>query len=792
MDDRTDTRPEGTDFIRAIVAEDLRTDKHRGRVVTRFPPEPNGFLHVGHAKSICLNFGIAEETGGICHLRFDDTNPLTESVDYVEAIKRDVRWLGYDWGDKLFHASDYFERLHDYAVVLIKKGRAYVDSLSEQEIRELRGTVTEPGTESPFRSRPVEENLDLFRRMRAGEFPDGAHVLRAKIDMAHPNMLMRDPLLYRIRHAHHYRTGDSWCIYPLYDFTHCLSDSIENITHSLCTLEFENNRELYDWILEEVEVPQPQPRQIEFARLNLDYTVVSKRRLLLLVRDGHVSGWDDPRMPTIAGLRRRGVRPEAIRQFADMIGVAKADSRVDIGKLEYAVRDDLNRVAPRVMCVLRPLRMVITDYPEAAVEELDAPYYPRDLALEGSRKVPFSRVLYMERDDFREDPPDGFFRLAPGREVRLRYAYIVKCEGFEKDPATGEVVEVRCTYDPGSHGGDTRDGRKVKGTIHWVSADHSLPAEVRLYDRLFRTPDPEEVEVGDDFTQNLNRTSLVVLGESRIEPSVAGDPADLRYQFERLGYFWQDAEDSSPDRLVFNRIVSLRDTWAKVQSRREAGPGRLEGSAAAGRRDSRAAQVVEGPTQRPTSGSAEAPPEVRASAAETAARVSRYTEELGLEGGQAMLLAQDGPIATFFEDTVTSGAPPGEAAKWIINELPRVLEGREPSELPFGGREMAALLSLVEGHTVSGRAAREVLEEMAVSGGEPREIVAKRGLEKITDEAALRALVDRLLSDYPDKVEQYRSGKTGLIGFFVGQIMRETGGSADPRLARELVENALA
>ncbi len=556
------------DFIRAMVAEDLRTNKYGGRVVTRFPPEPNGYLHIGHAKSSCLNFGVAEESeGGVCHLRFDDTNPTTEDFKYAEAIKEDVRWLGFDWGDKLFYASDYFEKLYEYAVQLIKKGKAYVDSLSEEEIREYRGTVTEPGRESPHRNRSVEDNLDLFERMRAGEFEDGAHVLRAKIDVASANMLMRDPLLYRIRHTDHYRTADEWCIYPMYDFTHCLSDAIEGITHSLCTLEFTDNRELYNWVLDAVGIAHPRPEQTEFARLKMDHTVLSKRKLVELVKGGHVDGWDDPRLPTIAGLRRRGVTPEAIRAFCDLIGVAKVDSRVDIEKLEYCIRDDLNTRAPRVLCVLRPLRVVILNYPEGQTEELDCPHYPHDVPKEGSRKVPFSRVLYIERDDFREDPPKKFFRLAPGREVRLRYAYFIKCVDIVKDPETGEVTEVHCTYDPETRGGSAPDGRKVKGTLHWVSAGHALPAEVRLYDRLFLKPNPDDVPQGEDFKSYLNPESLVILRNSVIEPSVADDPPGSRYQFERQGYFCSDPVDSAPGALVFNRTVALRDTWAKITAK---------------------------------------------------------------------------------------------------------------------------------------------------------------------------------------------------------------------------------
>jgi glutaminyl-tRNA synthetase len=557
-------RTQGLDFIRAMVEEDNRTGRYGGRVATRFPPEPNGYLHIGHAKACCLDFGLALEHGGTCNLRFDDTNPEGEDVKYVEAIERDVRWLGFDWDDRMYFASDYFERLYEWAELLIEKGLAYVDSSSEAEIRKLRGTVTEPGRPGAYRDRSVEENLDLFRRMKAGEFEDGAHVLRAKIDLAHPNMVMRDPVLYRIRHADHYRRGDGWCLYPLYDYTHCLSDAIENITHSLCTLEFKDNNELYEWVLDAVGVEKPRTYQTEFARLEIDYTVLSKRKLIRLVNEGTVAGWDDPRMPTIAGLRRRGIRPEAIRRFCDMVGVARNDSRIDLAKLEFAIRDDLNTLVPRVLCVLRPLKVVITNYPEGQVEELEAPYYPRDIPKEGSRTLPFSRELYIERDDFMEDPPRKFFRLAPGREVRLRYGYFITCDEVIKDPATGEITELRCTYDPATKGGDAPDGRKVKGTIHWVSAEHSLPCEVRLYDRLFLEAEPDNVAEGKDFTDYVNPESLVVLEESRIEPSVADDPPGTRYQFERRGYFISDVEDSKAGALVFNRTVTLRDTWAKI------------------------------------------------------------------------------------------------------------------------------------------------------------------------------------------------------------------------------------
>jgi glutaminyl-tRNA synthetase len=649
-------KPASVDFIRAKVTRDLKAGKYSRPIMTRFPPEPNGFLHIGHAKSIVLNFGIAaEHEGGKCNLRFDDTNPITEEEKYAVAIREDVNWLGFDWEGRLYYASDYFEQFFEFAVKLVKDGRAYVDSLNEEEIREYRGTVTEPGRESPYRNRSVAENLDLLERMRAGEFPDGTHVLRAKVDMAAANMLMRDPLLYRIRHATHYRRGDAWCIYPMYDYAHCLEDAIEGVTHSLCTLEFKDNRALYDWVLENLGFEEP-PEQTEFARLNLDYTVLSKRKLVRLVKEGHVQGWDDPRMPTVAGLRRRGVTPAAIRSFCEMIGVAKVDSRVDIGKLEYAIRDDLNRTVPRVMSVLRPLKVVLVNFPEDETEWLDAPLYPHDVPKEGSRKVPFTRELFIERDDFLEDPPKKFFRLAPGREVRLRYAYYIKCVEVIKDPATGEVAELHCTYDPDTKGGGAPDGRKVKGTLHWVSIPHAIRAEVRLYDRLFTVPDPDDVPDGGDFTDVLNPESVVTLTGAYVEPSVGEDPPGTRYQFERQGYFVSDSLDSSAQRLVFNRTVALRDTWAKISDRERAATG--------GR-----------------------------------------------------------------------GARPESQA------------AMEPAGMP-GGRNLD--------RTVAGE--------------------------------ALELLVDQVLDAHPDEVRRYLSGKTNLLDFLVGQVMKESAGQADPATVGELIK----
>ncbi len=560
--------PEPKDFIRERILADLASGRYGGRVATRFPPEPNGYLHIGHAKAIVLNFGVAEEFGGTCNLRFDDTNPAKEEQEYVDSIREDVRWLGYDWGDREYFASDYFDRLYEYAVHLIRKGLAYVDHLSPEQIREYRGTLTEPGRESPYRDRTVEENLELFEKMRAGEFEEGECVLRAKIDMAHPNVLMRDPTLYRIRKVAHHRTGTKWCIYPMYDFTHCLSDAIERITHSLCTLEFENNRPLYDWVLEACDADW-RPQQIEFARLNLSYTVLSKRKLRQLVEEGHVDGWDDPRMPTLAGMRRRGFPPEAIRAFCERIGVAKRDSLVDVTLLENAVRDHLNRVAPRYMAVLRPLKIVIENYPEDRVEWFDAINNPEDPSA-GTRKVPFSREIWIERADFREDPPRKFYRLAPGREVRLRYAYLVTCTDVIRDEG-GEIVELRCTYDPASRGGNAPDGRRVRGTLHWVSARHAVDGEVRLYDRLFSVEDPNDVPEGKTFLDFLNPESLEVLTGCKLEPLLAELAPGTRVQFERQGYFVVDTKDSRPGAPVFNRAVTLRDSWARIEKRLAAG-----------------------------------------------------------------------------------------------------------------------------------------------------------------------------------------------------------------------------
>jgi glutaminyl-tRNA synthetase len=770
---------ENLDFIRAIVADDLRAGTHGGRVVTRFPPEPNGYLHIGHVKSIALNFGVAGETGGRCNLRFDDTNPETEDVHYVHSIEEMVRWLGYDWGERTYFASDYFEQMYDFAVHLVRTGKAYVDSSSEEEIREARGTVTEPGRPTKYRDRSVDESLDLFRRMREGEFPNGAHVLRARIDLASPNMLMRDPVLYRIRHAEHYRTGNEWCIYPLYDYAHPIEDALECVTHSFCTLEFENNREFYDWLVESLPV-SCRPRQYEFARLVLDYTVMSKRKLLALVNGGYVSGWDDPRLSTVAAMRRRGVTPEALRAFVESVGVTKANTRVDLARLEFAIRDDLNRRVPRVLCVLRPLKVTLTNWPGGQAEELDAPLYPHDVPLEGSRKLPFSGTLFIDRDDFAEEPPAGWHRLAPGREVRLRYGYVIRCDEVVKD-ASGEITELRCSYDPETRGGNAPAGRNVKGTIHWVSAEHAVPAEVRLYDRLFTVPDPDAGD--EDFKTYLNPDSLVVVHGALVEPSIANDAPGSRYQFERVGYFCSDIVDSKPGALVFNRTVTLRDTWAKVsQAAPAAEPAKSKSGAKKSDRTSSADASDAAP--KPKAAPAHRDPAMDAEAA-------RLRSEFGLNADEADALSRDGETVALFEAAVQAGAPAEAVAKWIVNELPRETGGRAIGELPFGGAQVGALVKLAEDGTLSSTAARQVLAEMAKGGGEPAEIVNRLGLRQVSDAGALAPAVDAVLAANAAKAAEYRGGKTGLMGFFVGQVMRQSGGKANPEVVRALLEERL-
>ncbi|MBW2275942.1 MAG: glutamine--tRNA ligase/YqeY domain fusion protein [Deltaproteobacteria bacterium] len=770
MSDTANSRPRH--FIREMVETDLASGKYAGRVVTRFPPEPNGYLHIGHAKSICLNFGMAQEYGGRCNLRFDDTNPTTEDPEYVESIIDDIHWLGFDWGEQALYASDYFEQLYAYGVELIERGLAYVDSSTEEEIRTHRGTVTRPGDESPYRTRGIEENLDLFRRMRAGEFEDGAHVLRARIDMGAANMKMRDPLLYRIRHAHHYRSGDDWCIYPMYDFAHCLSDAVEKITHSLCTLEFENNRQIYDWVLANTSVDRPPPEQTEFARLNLTYTVLSKRKLLELVEGDFVDGWDDPRMPTIRGFRHRGYTPASIRNFCEAIGVAKANSVVDVAQLEHAVRDDLNQIAPRVLAVLRPLKVVITNYPEGKVEQLEAPYFPHDIGKEGSRLLPFTRELLIERDDFEEEPPKGFRRLAPGREVRLRYAYFIRCEEVVKNHA-GEVVELRCTYDATTRGGSAADGRKVSGTLHWVSVTESVPIEARLYDRLFRVPHPGADKDGPDFKELLNPDSLERLVESRAEPSLLDLGPGSRVQFERLGYFYWDPQQEEGARPVLNRTVQLRDTWAKQSERgRDADASRQE------RTGRPAADAKPGEPGRP-----------RALSVAQQERADRYRTEHDLTTSDAERLARDPDAGRFFEAAITFHAHPKTIANWLLNELRGGLK-RDGTQLE--PRELAALVALIDADRLSGKLAKQVLAEMLESGETAAAVVDRLGLEQIGDDDALRQAVEDVLERNPEQLEAFRGGKVALKGFFVGQVMQATEGRANPQKVQQLLDERLA
>ncbi len=776
------SEPAKSNFIRDIIDADLQSGRHQN-VVTRFPPEPNGYLHIGHAKSICLNFGIArdyakEGRSAFCHLRFDDTNPTKEDIEYVESIQHDVKWLGFDWGDKMFFASDYFEKLYEIAVFLIKKGKAYVDSSTLEEIREGRGTLTEPGKESPYRSRSVEENLDLFARMRKGEFSDGAHVLRAKIDMTAKNMLMRDPVIYRIRHAHHHRTGDAWCIYPMYDYAHPLSDAIEAITHSICTLEFENNREFYDWVVAEARELLPAvPHQYEFARLSLAYTMMSKRNLLKLVEEKLVSGWDDPRMPTIAGLRRRGYTPEAIRDFADMIGVAKANSQVDFEKLEYCIRNDLNYRAPRRMCVLDPLKVMITNYPEGQTEEVSAADFPPDVNKPGSRTLLFSREIFIERSDFEETPPKGFHRLSPGQEVRLLFSYIIRCEDVIKD-ASGQIVELHCSYDPQSRSGQS--SRRVKGNIHWVEKTTAQPCEVRLYERLFLAEQPGAER---DFHEDLNPESLRVITGALVEPSVGSDDRGSRYQFARQGFFASDVKDSRPGHLVFNRIVTLRDSWAKSQS--EADASEKPAEKAASKTDSTEKSDERSRPQKKSRAQLRA--EARQKDPQLAARHARYLGELKLPEEDADILAGESAVADFFEAACASYAHPQSIAKWIMSEVLRALKDRPLSELPFGPTQLAELAKLVDEGEISTGAGKTLFATLMTEGGSPKALVDKLGLRKVADQGALDPIVDKVLADNKDNVARYQEGKKTLLGMFVGQVLKATGGSADPTLARKLI-----
>ena len=760
-------------FVRDLIAEHLSQGRYAG-VVTRFPPEPNGYLHIGHAKAIYTDFHMAERFGGRCHLRLDDTNPLVEDTEYVESIKADIRWLGFDWGEHLYYASDYFERFYEFAQQLIKTGRAYVDSQSIDEIRANRGTVTAPGTPSPHRDRPIAESLDLLARMRAGEFPDGAHVVRAKIDMAHPNMQMRDPLLYRIRHAHHHRTGDRWCIYPMYDFAHCLSDALEGVTHSLCTLEFENNRDIYDWVLEAVGFQEPRPHQYEFARLALTYTITSKRKLRALVEGGHVSGWDDPRMPTLSAARRRGVPAAAIRAFIAQVGVAKTNSLTGYDQLEHVLRSHLNETAPRVMAVLDPLKVIIDNYPADGSEQLSGRCFPEDHPDDRTRDLPFSRELYIERADFMLDPPRRFYRLAPGREVRLRWGYFIKCVSVDQDE-DGTVTAVHCTYDPDTRGGSAPDGRKVKATLHWVCARGGVPAEVRLYDRLFRVERPG---AEGDFIADLNPDSLQVV-TAVVEPAAAALAAGDRVQFERTGYFGVDPVDSRPGAPVFNRIVTLKDAWQRIQDKTAPAPAPKK---------PRKPKKQKQPKKRKPDAAA-----LRAEKSPAlAARFDRYMAELGLGTEDAHLLTDSAARADFFEAAVAAHDNPAGAANLINNALMATLKDSPVDALPFDGAALGELVRLLDEEVISSRIAKTVLDRMIAGEGAAAEIVAREGLQQISDPAALGALVDGVLAQHAEVVAQVRAGDGRRRGFLVGQIMRASGGQANPRLLQQILSEKLA
>ena len=744
---------ESKDFLRTIVEEDLKSGKNT-KIITRFPPEPNGFPHIGHAKSIVINFGIANDYNGQCNLRMDDTNPTTEDTQFVEALKDAVEWLGFEWEGSVRFTSDYFPKLYDYAVELIKMEKAYVDSLSEEEIREYRGSVTEAGRRSKYANRSVEENLDLFERMKNGEFKDGEHVLRAKIDMSASNMQMRDPLLYRIRHSHHFRTGDEWSIYPMYDFAHCLSDYIEGVSHSICTLEFENNRAIYNWVLDTLGLTPSRPYQYEFARLGINYTVMSKRKLLELVNTGKVSGWDDPRMPTIAGYKRRGYTPQSILNFCDSIGVAKANSMVDVAQLEFAIRDDLNTKVPRVLCVLDPLKVTITNYD--GFEEIDAPYYPHDVPKEGSRILPFSREIYIERDDFMENPPKGYFRLTPEQPVRLRHAYIISCKEVIKD-ANGKIIEIKAEYYPDSKSGSDTSGIKVKSAIQWVSAKEAKKIEVRLYDRLFLNEAPQGVE-------DINPNSLKVIKNALIEPAVITERKDERFQFERLGYFYADPIDYSDEKPVFNKIVGLKDSYAKKTKTTDSIP-------------------------KPQNKKVQIDGEVVAMSEAQQALFDKYTNELKLNSEVANTLARDEKLSKFYEEALSVLNSPIALANIVTSEVAREL--KQSDELKFGAKQIAELVKMVDDEIISNKIAKQVYEEMAKSGENPSVIVEDKGLIQISDPAKITPIIDEIIANNPDNVEKFKAGNSKLLGFFVGQVLKATGGKANPKVVNQLVTQKL-
>ena len=746
---------ESKDFLRTIVEEDLKSGKNR-EIITRFPPEPNGFPHIGHAKSICINFGIASDYQGHCNLRMDDTNPTKEDTKYVEALKDAVQWLGFDWGNKVYFTSDYFPKIYDYAKELIKMDKAYVDSLTEEEIREYRGTVTESGKRSKYAKRTIQENLDLFERMKKGEFKDGEHVLRARIDMSAANMKMRDPLLYRIRHAHHFRAGDEWSIYPMYDFAHCLSDYIEGISHSICTLEFENNRDIYNWVLDTLGLELPRPYQYEFARLNINYTVMSKRKLLELVNSGQVSGWDDPRLPTLAGYRRRGYTPESIVNFCDQIGIAKANSMVDVSQLEFCIRDDLNKKVPRVLCVLDPLKVTIENYEGS--EEIDASYYPHDVPKEGNRAIPFSREIYIESDDFMENPPKGYYRLTLEQPVRLRHGYIITCKEVIKD-ADGNIIEIKATYNPESKSGSDSSGIKVKSAIQWVSAAAAKTIEVRLYDRLFKDEAPEGIE-------DINPDSLQVIKNALIEPAVITEKPDERFQFERQGYFYADPIDYTDEKPVFNKIVGLKDSWAKKTKLTENAP------------KVQAKKVhIDG--------------EVTAMNEAQKVLFDKYTGEFGLNSEVANTLARDEDLSSFYEASLSVLNSPVGLANIVTNEVARELKQMQVSELKFTAKQIAELVKMVDDETISNKIAKQLFEEMVKTGENPTQIVEEKGLVQISDPAKIEPIIDEIIAKNPDNVAKFKAGNTKLLGFFVGQALKATGGKANPKVVNSLVADKL-
>jgi len=743
------------DFLRRIVEEDLKSGKYQ-EIVTRFPPEPNGFPHIGHAKSISINFGIAKDYQGHCNLRMDDTNPTTEDTQYVEALKSAVEWLGFEWDSNVRYTSDYFPKLYEYAIALIKMGKAYVDSLPEDEIREYRGTVTEAGKRSKYADRSVEENLDLLERMKNGEFKEGEHILRAKIDISASNMKMRDPLIYRIRHAHHFRTGDEWAIYPMYDFAHCLSDYIEGVTHSICTLEFENNRDIYNWVLDTLGLEPPRPYQHEFARLGINYTVMSKRKLLELVQENVVSGWDDPRLPTIAGYKRRGYTPESILNFCDTIGIAKANSMVDIAQLEFSIRDDLNTKVPRVMCVMKPLKVTITNYEGS--EEIEASYYPHDVPKEGSRKLPFSKEIYIDQSDFSEAPEKGYFRLTPEQPVRLKYAYIITCKEVIKD-AEGNIVEIKAEYHPDSKSGSDTSGIKVKSAIQWVEANSAKPIEVRLYDRLFKTEAPEGIE-------DLNPDSLKIIKNALIEPAVITEKPDERYQFEREGYFYADPVDYTDAVPVFNKIVGLKESSSKKKKAPQVAP-QVEAKK----------EQIDG--------------EVVPMTEDEQALFEKYTTELKLNTEVANTLARDAKLSSFYEDALTEVHSPVGIANIVTNDVARELKQAEINELKFTPAQIAQLIKMVDDETISSKIAKQVFEEMVKSGENPTQIVEAKGLVQISDPAVILPMIEEVIAKNPENVEKFRAGNTKLLGFFVGQVLKATKGKGNPKVVNELVAKQL-